>query len=215
MGRGLSWASRSYREAFPPVSQASPSLDITIMNLGLEKRVSQSPGIGGKGLGEGTSLHPGGEEAAGSCSVGAGEWVGRREEREGGREEGGEARKMPLPGAGRGRGSREGLPRCLVGAGAAISLIWRSGVQVPGWGRHLPTSSLYHSGRRGGDGGQGTAEPYPERDANRQTWEKNLRAREPNMLPPRAAPACTQAGEEATGRRPWPPEGVWDRTGCT
>lgn len=111
------------------------------MNLGLEKRVSQSPGIGGKGLGEATSLHSGGEEAAGSRSAGA--------------------------------------------------------------------------GRRGGDGGQGTAEPYPERDANRQTWEKNLRAREPNMLPPRAAPACTQAGEGATGRRPWPPEGVWDRTGCT
>lgn len=187
MGGGLSWASRSYREALPPVSQASPSFDITAMNLGLEKRVSQSPGIGGKGLGEATSLLSGGEEAAGSRSAGAGEWVGRREG-EGGREEGGEARKMPLPGAGRGRGSREGLPRCLVGAGAAISLIWRSGVQVPGWGRHLPTSSLYHSGRRGGDGGQGTAEPYPERDANRQTWEKVNKGHAPYRRPAGAHP---------------------------
>lgn len=86
VGGGLSWASRSYREALPPVSQASPSFDITAMNLGLEKRVSQSPGIGGKGLGEATSLHSGGKEAAGSRSAGAGEWVGRREG-EGGRED--------------------------------------------------------------------------------------------------------------------------------
>lgn len=50
----------------------------------------------------------------------------------------------------RGRGGAEdpgeGLQRCLVGAGAAVSLIWGSGVFVPGWGRHLPTPSRYHQG---------------------------------------------------------------------
>ncbi|XP_036915435.1 serine/arginine repetitive matrix protein 3-like [Sturnira hondurensis] len=70
-------------------------------------------------------------------------------------------------------------------------------------------------GRRGGGGGPGTAEPSPERDANRLSWEKSLRARELSMLPPRAAPACTQPREGATGRRRWPPEGVWDPAGCT
>lgn len=50
--------------------------------------MSQRPGIGGKGPEGATSLHTGREEAGGSRSAGAGEWVGRREgekEEEGGR----------------------------------------------------------------------------------------------------------------------------------
>ncbi|XP_032951770.1 uncharacterized protein LOC117016534 isoform X1 [Rhinolophus ferrumequinum] len=165
--------------------RTTPSSDTTatdgladpLSSLGLEKRVSQGPGIEGA-----TSLHTGGEAAGGSRSAGA--------------------------------------------------------------------------GRRGGGEGPGTAEPSPERDANRLSWDKvnkghapcrrpagahpplrpppvhfhslsaspppdsraaleSLRARELSMLPPRAAPACTQPGEGATGRRQWPPEGVWDPAGCT
>nr|XP_044636428.1 uncharacterized protein LOC123290106 isoform X5 [Equus asinus] len=138
----------------PRIAKLTPS------SFGLEKRVSEGPGIGGKGPEGATSLHPGRWEAGGSRSADA-------------------------------------------------------GVYVPAWGHHLPTSSRYHPGFRGGGRGQGTAEPSPERDANRQSWEKSLRARELSMLPPRAAPACTQLGEGATGRRRWPPEGVWDRTRCT
>lgn len=128
----MSWASGSYSEAFLPVSQTIPSSDTTatdgladpLSSLGLEKRVSQGPGIEGA-----TSPHTGGEAAGGSRSAGAGEWVGRREgEREEEREEGGEAGKMPLPGAGPDRDPGEGLQRHLVGAGAAVSHIWGSGV---------------------------------------------------------------------------------------
>ncbi|KAM7142308.1 uncharacterized protein WM277_014173 isoform 1-T1 [Molossus nigricans] len=119
-----------------PIAKPTP-----LSFLGLEKRVSQGPGIGGKGPEGATSLHTGGEEAGGSRSAGA--------------------------------------------------------------------------GRRGGGGQPGTAELSPERDANRQSWEKSLGARELSMLPPRAAPACTQPREGATGRRRWPPEGVWDPAGCT
>ncbi|XP_032483898.1 translation initiation factor IF-2-like [Phocoena sinus] len=82
-------------------------------------------------------------------------------------------------------------------------------------GEEAGRSGSAGAGLRGGGGRQGTAEPSPERDANRQTWKKSLRVRELSMLPPRAEPACTQPGEGATGRRRWPPEGVWDRTGCT
>nr|XP_009239338.2 serine/arginine repetitive matrix protein 3-like [Pongo abelii] len=99
------------------------------------------------------------------------------------------------PGEGRARG-------CSTGGGA-------------GRVRHKPASSWYHPWCRPRGRGQGTADPSLKRDANRQSWEKSLQPQKPSMLPPRAAPACTGPGEGATGRRRWPPEGVWDRTGCT
>lgn len=201
---------------------------------------------------------------------------------------------MPLPGAGPGRGTGRGTAAVLGGGGGCSVTHLGVGCVSPGWGRHLPMSSRYHSGRRGGGGEPGTAEPSPERDANRLSWEKvnkghapcrrpagahprlwpprvhfhslsaspppdsraaleggaaadpastpragaahplyspgkgvphpskktvfnlcSLGTRELSMLPPRAAPACTQPREGATGRRRWPPEGVWDLAGCT
>ena len=91
-------------------------------------------------------------------------------------------------GRGRAGDPGEGLQRCLVGAGAAVSLIWGSGVLSPGWGCHLPTSSRYHPGRRGGGGGPGTAEPTPERDANRLSWEKVNKGHAPCRRPAGAHP---------------------------
>lgn len=153
--------------------------------LGLKYRVSQGPGISGKGPEGATSLHPGGEEAGRSRSAGAGEWVGRRE---GEREEGGEAGKMPLPGAGRGRGSGRGTAAVLGGGGGCnVTLL---GVRCVSPKLRAPLAYIFPvpPRDRGGGGGQGTAEPSPERDANRQSWEKVNKGHAPCRRPAGAHP---------------------------
>lgn len=226
----------------------------------------------------------------------------RRRRRVGGKE-GGRGRKEVRPGRchcrGRGgaRDPAEGLQQCSVGAGAAMSLIWGSGVCIPARVCCQSGPSPYHPGPKGGGGGQGTAELSLERDANRQSWEKvnkghapcrrpagahpplrppPVHFHSPSASPPpdsraalgvggpvpdpspsprrqgcapstltckgcpptlqkkktclicaeplspgaeHAAPACGArvhpARRGGARRRRWPPEGVWDRTGCT
>lgn len=107
-------ATLSCSEVPPRARDATNHRADPLSSFGLEKRESQGSEISGKAPEGATSLHPGGEEAGRSRSAGAGEWVGRRE---GEREEGGEAGKMPLPGAGRGRGSGRGTAAVPGGGG--------------------------------------------------------------------------------------------------
>lgn len=96
---------------------------------------------------------------------------------------------MPLPG-GRGRAGERGerLQRCLVGAGAAVSLIWGSGMRVQAGAATSLRLPRYHPGRRGGGGEPGTAEPTPERDANPLSWEKVNKGHAPCRRPAGAHP---------------------------
>ena len=79
---------------------------------------------------------------------------------------------MPPPGAGRGWGSGRGTAAVLGGGGGCN--VTHLGVRCvsPKLGAPLAYIFPVPPRDRGGGGGQGTAEPSPERDANRQSWEK-------------------------------------------
>lgn len=87
----------------------------------------------------------------------------------------------------------EGLQQCLVGAGAAMSLILGSGACVPGMARHLSAAPRHHPEfSKGGGKGGGSCRVVPE--AGREPAELGEGKQGPRPLPsPRerapAAPA--------------------------
>lgn len=69
----------------------------------------------------------------------------------------------------------------------------------------MPTSSRYHPGRRGGGGEPGTAEPSPERDANRLSWEKVNKGHAPCRRPAGAHPPLRPPRVHFHSLRAFPP----------
>lgn len=143
--------------------------------------MSQGPGIGGKGPEGATSLHTGGEEAGGSRSAGAGEWVGRREgERE-------EERKEVRPGRchclGGGAGPGNGERDCS-GARWGRGLQWHSfGGRVCESRLGLPLAYVF---------------PVPPRTQGRRRRAGDCRTY------PRAGREPAELGEGKQGPRPLP-----------
>lgn len=116
-------------------------------------------------------------------------WEGGRE-----REEGGEPGRCHCRGRGGAGDPAEGLQQCLVGAGAAMSLILGSGACVPGRALHLSAAPRYHPefSKGGGKGGGGSCRVVP--GAGREPAELGEGKQGPRPLPsPRerapAAPA--------------------------
>lgn len=127
---------------------------------------------------------------------GVGEREPLRRRRQVGGKEGGRGRKEVSredATAGGGAGDpAEGLQQCLVGAGAAMSLILGSGACVPGRARHLSAAPRHHPEFSKGGGKGGSCRVVPE--AGREPAELGEGKQGPRPLPsPRerapAAPA--------------------------
>lgn len=127
---------------------------------------------------------------------GVGEREPLRRRRQVGGKEGGRGRKEVSredATAGGGAGDpAEGLQQCLVGAGAAMSLILGSGACVPGRARHLSAAPRHHPEFSKGVGKAGSCRVVPE--AGREPAELGEGKQGPRPLPsPRerapAAPA--------------------------
>lgn len=128
-------------------------------------------------------------------------WEGGRE-----REEGGEPGRCHCRGRGGAGDPAEGLQQCLVGAGAAMSLILGSGACVPGRVLHLSPAPRYHPefSKGGGKGGKAT-ESSLKWDANQQSWEKVNKGHAPCRRPASAHPPLRQSPVHFHSRSASPP----------
>lgn len=141
---------------------------------------------------------------------GVGEREPLRRRRQVGGKEGGRGRKEVSredATAGGGAGDpAEGLQQCLVGAGAAMSLILGSGACVPGTARHLSAAPRHHPEfSKGGGKGGGAAESSLKRDANQQSWEKVNKGHAPCRRPASAHPPLRPSPVHFHSRSASPP----------